>query len=127
MVKRYRDAFDFGQTNNSALIQLTTGSGKSEIIADPNVIYSVPDTVEAKAFDEIKNTLSANEGFAIDYENSPGDVQRFFEEHEIQNGWYGSGINAAFPDSEDHRNALKTAGLMRNLDKTIKKTYICTI
>jgi hypothetical protein len=73
--------------NNSALIQLTTGSGKSEIIADPNVIYSVPDTVEAKAFDEIKNTLS----------------------------------------SEDHRNALKTAGLMRNLDKTIKKTYIWTI
>jgi hypothetical protein len=95
--------------------------------ADLHVVYSVPDTVEAIAFDEIKNTLSAHEGFAIDYENSPGDVQRFFEEHEIRNGWYGNGINAAFPDSEDHRNELKTAGLMRNLDKTIKKTYIWTI
>ena len=108
-----------------------TGSLKTEINkklpSDLNVLYSVPTLEDAKAFDEIKNNLSEHEGVAIDYEDSPEDVQRFFKDNEIMNCWYGIGINAVFPDSEEHRSALKKAGLIRNRNRIIKKTYIWTI
>ena len=107
------------------------GSLKTEINkklpSDLNILYSVPTLADADAFNEIKNDLSEHEGVAIDFEDSPEDVQRFFEDNMIKNCWYGIGINVAFPDSEKHRTALKTAGLIRNLNKRIKKTYIWTI
>ena len=95
--------------------------------SDLNVLYSVPTLEDANAFNEIKNNMLEHEGVAIDYEDSPEDVQHFFEDKEIKNCWYGIGINVGFPDSEIHRTTLKTAGRIRNLNKRIKKTYIWTI
>ena len=107
------------------------GSLKTEINkklpSDLNVIYSVPTLEDANAFTEITNNLSEHEGVAIDYEDSPEDVQKFFEDKEIKNGWYGIGINVGFPDKEIHRTTLETAGLIRNQNKRIKKTFIWTI
>jgi len=95
--------------------------------SDLNVLYSVPTLEDANAFNEIKDKMSEYEGVAIDSEDSPDEVQRFFEDHKIKNCWYGIGINVGFPDSEEHRTALKTAGLIRNRSRIIKKTYIWTI
>lgn len=98
------------------------------------IIYSIDKLDKAKSlFKENVNKLMSWEGFTVDYNNDPDEVNRCFAEirisgnNEFNRFFYGNGVTALVPDSEKMHKNLRRACELRDSDDIIKKTYIWTI
>jgi hypothetical protein len=95
---------------------------------DLDVIFSIPDFKDKGAFESILGDLALNEGVAIDYHNTPSDIEAHFGAR-TANLWYGNGVMAGA--SEDFAPnvypSLVNAGSLRNNSGKIKKAYVWTL
>jgi hypothetical protein len=106
----------------------------------PRFIFSISSLDNKVVFKEIIKDLRPDEGISIDEGQSPDDVQKYYRESGITNGWYGDGIFvggdvpldpfggvASRKDRLLKAVALRDAGKAAGDAQAIKKVYYWTV
>lgn len=91
-----------------------------------NVIYGIAKYNDRDKLKVLFGDTRSNEGYAIDEDNYPQRVQRFFKSHGVNNFWYGNGILVA-GIGPNVRASLVEAAKERDNNSGIKKTYVWTL
>lgn len=91
-----------------------------------NVILSQADYSSRKFFEPIADDVGEREGYAIDQDNYPDRVSKFFEDINVVNQGYGNGI-FQLGGGEDVPPSIMEAVAMKWTDQKIRWVYVWTI
>ncbi len=100
---------------------------RSKLPADLNLLFSTADWDDRSAFDEIIGDLRYNEGVAIDEDNHPMRIQRYFADKKlVSNFWYGNGT-VVWGHGPNVKPSVKKACRLRDSQRKIKKVCVWTL
>jgi len=90
-----------------------------------NVLFSIAEYKNRGGFYNFMNDLQFNEGIAFDQNNDPNEIENFFKDNAIRNGWYGDGIATISPI--DVFPSIRKGADLRDQNGIIKKIYVWTL
>lgn len=118
----------YNEYESSIIFDLLLDEVRDKILnnnSEVKVLFSIADYKNRNTFSIIKDKLNKNEGLSIDAHKNSFEVQKFFENNNICNCWYGYGAFSFAPI-----NVLKyiRKGItLKNQSSIFKGVYVWTL